>query len=57
MYAPSHKLLEALSGLARRHVKACSSIKGLKGYLEQASTMASMPSRPVAQYSVELLDL
>ncbi len=45
------------SQLARRHVKVCSSLKGLKGYLEQASSMKSLPSRPVPQYSVELLDL
>jgi hypothetical protein len=36
----------------------CSSLKSLKGYLKQTSLVKSaLPSRPVAQYSVETLDL
>lgn len=58
MHKPCHGLLTALSDLSRRHVKGCSSLKSLKGYLKQTTLVKSaMPSRPVAQYCVETLDL
>ena len=57
MHTPCHGLLSHLASLSRRHVKACSSLKSLKGYLKQASLRSSQPSRPVAQYSVEVLEL
>ena len=57
MHAPCHPLVERLNGLARRHVKACASLKTLKGYLKQASLRSAQPAAPVAQYSVEALDL
>ena len=59
MHAPCHGLLHSLNGLARRHVKACSSLKGLKGYLKQATESAPGGNgwtRPVPQYSIELLE-
>ena len=58
MHKPCHGLLESLSMLSRRHVKMCSSLKSLKGYLKQTTLVKSAaPSRPVAQYSVETLEL
>lgn len=58
MHTPGHALLHGLNGLARRHVKACSSLKGLKGYLSQATSKAALTyTRPVPQYSVEALEL
>ena len=59
IHAPCHGLLHSLNGLARRHVKACSSLKGLKGYLMQATESApggNGRTRPVPQYSQELLE-
>ena len=59
LHAPCHGLLHSLNGLARRHVKACSSLKGLKGYLMQATESAPGGNgwtRPVPQYSQELLE-
>ena len=57
MHKSCHSLLTTLSNLARRHVKTCSSLKSLKGYLKQ-STLAkdAMPAKPIPLYSVVEID-
>ena len=58
MHRPCHGLLTSLSDLSRRHVKTCAALKSLKGYLKQTTHVRSaQPARPVAQYSVERIDL
>ena len=57
MHKSCHSLLTTLSNLARRHVKTCSSLKSLKGYLKQ-STLAkdAMLAKPIPLYSVVEID-
>ena len=56
MHTPCHGLLQSLNSLARRHVKACSSLKALKGYLKQVTAQSAIPARPLPHYSVEVID-
>jgi len=57
MHAPAHAPLRSLGALARTHVQLCTAMKGLKGYLGQATSKTQQPARPIADYSVELLEM
>mmetsp|Transcript_16137 Transcript_16137/g.52887 ORF Transcript_16137/g.52887 Transcript_16137/m.52887 type:complete len:573 (-) Transcript_16137:305-2023(-) len=57
MHAPAHDALQQLGKLARRHVQLCSAMKGLKGYVGQATLKQSRPIRPIPDYSLELLEM
>ena len=57
MHAPAHEPLRALGKLARRHVQLCTAMKGLKGYLGQATLKHQQPMRPIPDYSVEILEV
>jgi hypothetical protein len=57
MHAPAHGPLRTLGGLVRRHVQLCGAMKGLKGYLSQATLKQAQPIKPIPDYSVEILEM
>jgi hypothetical protein len=57
MHAPAHGPLRSLGGLVRRHVQLCGAMKGLKGYLSQATLKQAQPIKPIPDYSVEILEM
>lgn len=57
MHTPAHGPLRSLGGLVRRHVQLCGAMKGLKGYLSQATLKQAQPIKPIPDYSVEILEM